>query len=171
MTAHAMEGDRQKCLAAGMDAYVSKPIQTPMLVAALAEVTQGSAGLNATTPPVPDSSRSAGPLFDRKAVLDNLGDDLDLLRTLAQIYIDDLPNGLRVLLDAANGKDSEALLTAAHTLKGAAANFGAELVVAELMAIEQVARATAVGVDFPATLGAQIAAAEELLRQLGEELV
>jgi HPt (histidine-containing phosphotransfer) domain-containing protein len=115
-------------------------------------------------------SRPAGPLFDRKAVLDNLGDDLDLLRTLAQIYIDDLANGLLVLHDAASAKDPAALLAAAHTLKGAAANFGAELVVAELVAIEQVARSTEVGADFPPTLVAQIAAAAELLQQLAEEL-
>ncbi len=171
MTAHAMEGDRQKCLAAGMDAYVSKPIQTPMLVAALAEVTQGvGVSEESNTPLSPNMHRPAGPLFDRKTVLDNLGDDLDLLRTLAQIYIDDLPNGLQTLHAAANSKDAAALLAAAHTLKGAAANFGAELVVAELVAIEQVARSSVVGADFPLALSEQIATAVDLLEQLGAEL-
>ena len=179
MTAHAMEGDRQRCLAAGMDGYVSKPIQTPTLVAALADVTAAvtSAAAGEVTaaapvdtpadkPAVARSGVAETPLFDRTEVLANLGDDEDLLATLAGLYIKDLPQGIAALRAAAAAGDGAATQSAAHALKGAAGNFGAAPLVAALAAIE---RAGLAGVA-SAVLLAQVDAVTVLLNRLAAEL-
>jgi PAS domain S-box-containing protein len=166
MTAHAMEGDRQKCLAAGMDAYVAKPIQTPMLIAALADV-MPEAVTSAAGEPV---RAPVGTLMDRESVLANLGDDVDLLCQLAHLFIDDLPRGLARMQEALAAGNPVALYAAAHAMKGSAANFGAEPVVAALVAVERVASSTAADAAFPALLTAQVSEAAQLLQQLAAEL-
>jgi HPt (histidine-containing phosphotransfer) domain-containing protein len=113
-----------------------------MLITALDEVIAGDQGPAVGDPMLapPTAVAALGPLFNRSAMLENLGDDIELLATLSQLFIDDLPRGFAALDQAVSVADAAEILVAAHTLKGAAANFGAAPVVECLVQLENAAR-------------------------------
>jgi PAS domain S-box-containing protein len=119
MTAHAMKGDRDRCLEAGMDDYVSKPIQAEQLFRAIE-------GL-APSLREPERAATAGddrqPILDRADLLNRFGGDEELLRELIAIAIASFPEQLAQVRAAIARGDSEALARAAHAIKGAAGNF------------------------------------------------
>ncbi len=131
MTAHAMQGDREKCLNAGMDDYISKPV-TPKT---LAECLSKWLGKDKEIPfPVLHEGsfpeRTAGfpdkvpPIFNKAELVSRLMDDEDLVRTVAESFLKDLPVQMRVLretLKEGNAREAERL---GHSIKGAAANVG-----------------------------------------------
>ena len=135
MTAHALEGDRERCLAAGMDAYVAKPIQLPMLVAALDAVVEGAEARGASAGDDP----AAAPLLERAAMLRNLDGDEELLAQLLALLREELPAQRAQLAAAAAAGDAPRLRTVAHAIKGSVMNFGAVPLVRALQAIESVA--------------------------------
>jgi two-component system sensor histidine kinase/response regulator len=114
MTAHAMTGDRERCLAAGMDGYLSKPIDRRTLFAV---VEKNSAG---TT----DEAIAAPPL-DRAGMLERLGGDEALAGDVIGLFIQDCPNQLAAIRAAVGRQSGEDIRKAAHALKGAAANLSA----------------------------------------------
>ena len=79
-------------------------------------------------------------LFDREAALARVGDDEELLTELVKIFLDDYPNSMNDIEDAVARQDSPLLERAAHTLKGAVANFGADAVVKEAFELERQGR-------------------------------
>lgn len=126
MTAHAMQGDRESCLAAGMNGYVSKPINTTLLIEEILRVTQ----LEAL--PVPSPVRIATkmptdqtPLLDETDALERVGDDWPLLLELLEIFIQDLTAQSRQISVALTQGDSHLAILAMHTLKGSASNISA----------------------------------------------
>jgi CheY-like chemotaxis protein len=136
MTANTMEGDREKCLAAGMDDYVSKPVKERELLEALARV---RAGLGVGKAAVPSRRESIDPAA--LAALRELGGEngQELLETLSEQF---LTAGVKLVseMEAAVGAgDCAAAQRAAHTLKGSAANFGAADLVAACGLVEQAA--------------------------------
>jgi CheY-like chemotaxis protein/HPt (histidine-containing phosphotransfer) domain-containing protein len=131
MTAHVMKGDREKCLAAGMDDYLSKPVQPAELAAALERWLAkrgGSAGDDAerTAPAVMDSPETAAPMFDRAAFLERLMGDEDLVREITEMFLADLPVQLEGLAAAVGSGDCLLAGQLAHGIKGASANVGGE---------------------------------------------
>jgi HPt (histidine-containing phosphotransfer) domain-containing protein len=113
-----MESDRKRCLAAGMDGYLSKPIDTEAL---FAEVEQHHYS------PAPAGPLGAAPVtFDRRALVARTAGDHDLMMEVITAFLEDGPSLLAKVQDAADRRDAEALRLAAHTLKGAASSLGAD---------------------------------------------
>jgi PAS domain S-box-containing protein len=119
-TAHAMKGDRDRCLAAGMNGYVSKPFTAAELTGALAEVS-GAALPAAGSQPRPSPAPA---VFDRSALLRNTDGDAGLADRIAGCFVEDAAERLAGLETAAATGDAETLLRLVHTLKGAAALVG-----------------------------------------------
>ncbi len=130
MTANAMEEDRQACLAAGMDDYVSKPIQVSEFVNALNRtfaIGQSEAiPANQATPAGSGLPKEHGLV---KGAIDRLlrivGGDQDFLEELVTIYVTDAPVFVAKMDEAIENADVMALLIQAHTLKSNSADFGA----------------------------------------------
>ena len=123
MTANAMKGDRERCLEAGMDAYLSKPLRARQLFEAVEEF-NGSQADGQASLPSPDR-QILGPAFDEAAALEGLGGDAEILTTIAKIFVEESPKRLDDIREAVRAGDSESLEQAAHTLKGSVAIFGA----------------------------------------------
>ena len=120
MTAHAMKGDRESCLEAGMDGYVAKPIEAAGLFAAVEDLVSRPAGVRGSDR---EEKPAAGGL-DREALVARFGGDPNLLRRLADVFRNDCPRMLAEVRKALQAGNAEAVARAAHAFKGAAANFG-----------------------------------------------
>jgi len=132
MTAHAMKGDRERCLAAGMDGYVSKPIRAPELAKAISQVTNPRKTEKAAT----SMTKKADSGIDLAALLEGVDGNRRLLRELARLFLADYPRHLAQIKDALRVGDAEALAKTAHTLKGAVGNFGAQKAAAAAQVME-----------------------------------
>ncbi len=126
-----MKGDRERCLAAGMDGYVSKPIQARQLLGVMREVLAASA----PALPVAPSQHKPSPL-DPAAILERLGGDAEMLREVAELFRQDAAQLLVDLEDALACGDAPRIKRSAHSLKGSAGLFAAEEVTATAQELE-----------------------------------
>jgi two-component system sensor histidine kinase/response regulator len=136
LTAHTMEGDRQRCLDAGMDGYLAKPIRSRELLQSIETL---MSGYPETAPSVPDPS-SHGVLFDRSAMLDSVGGNLELLRDVVGVFLKNCPDLVSRIRSAVAEGDCDGLRVAAHTLRGSASNFLTASAIQAVTRLEQLAR-------------------------------
>ncbi len=131
ITAHAMKGDRERCIQAGMDSYVSKPFTVEELIAAI-ETAMDSVRNTAVVGP--------SELFDKTKILARLDGDEELLAEAAALFLQNCPNYMASIRAAIADADPKSLEFAAHALKGSVGNFGAELAVQAAYQLETMGR-------------------------------
>ncbi len=136
MTAHAMKGDRERCLAAGMDDYVPKPLRVEQLMAVIDRLTSGRS--EAPAPAQAEAAVGAEPAFRMDVALERVGGDEDLLREIAGMFLEESQGLLEQVQQAIAEGDATLLRRAGHTLKGLARNFGAEEAAQAALAVEQI---------------------------------
>jgi two-component system, sensor histidine kinase and response regulator len=135
MTAHAMQGDRERCLAAGMDGYVTKPLRPTELFEVIASLTAPAA----STPAMPAAPEEYD-ILDRKTLWERVAGDADLLREIIEIFLVDCPERLKELREALTHQDCTALMQAAHRLKGTLGNISANNALVAARCVETAAR-------------------------------
>jgi two-component system, sensor histidine kinase and response regulator len=142
MTANAMQGDREKALEAGMDDYVSKPVQVKELDEVLERwLLQDEAKVepNSSAPEAGNGTAAPNGSIDH-SVLEGLRElqekgEPDVLKELVELFLEDVPPQLKALREAEKREDAMSVERIAHTLKGSSGNLGAvrmEAICAEL---------------------------------------
>jgi PAS domain S-box-containing protein len=141
MTAHAMKGDRERCLEAGMDAYVSKPIQQQALIDAIESLRPRARAIAESVPaPVVEARPPAEPIFDRAELMNRVEGDVELLQELLDLFRDSCPRQLVDLQEAIARRDSQTVERVAHSIKGSVGNFAARGAAAAALRLETMGR-------------------------------
>jgi len=157
MTASAMRGDQEKCLKAGMDAYVSKPVDPRELAGALKKwvpAAKGNPGSQTGKGGAPQADRgpTAAPfdarVFDRDLTVSRLMGDEALAREVIVLFLSDIPKRVKELKIFLEVGDAAGAERHAHSIKGASSNVGGEALRAAAFAVERAAKTG----DFAAAL-------------------
>jgi CheY-like chemotaxis protein len=158
VTAHAMKGDRERCLEGGMDGYVTKPIRPDTLFSELARL--DPAAVQHETGPATSTATDSGATgaLDRVALLDRVEGDMELLSDIIELFKEDSVRQMTAIREAIDKKQADTLRRAAHTLKGTCGNLGAVEAAATALELEKLA------------VGGDLSHAQESLRSLEEQI-
>jgi signal transduction histidine kinase/CheY-like chemotaxis protein/HPt (histidine-containing phosphotransfer) domain-containing protein len=141
VTAHAMVGDRERCLAGGVDDYITKPLQKPELFALLERISANRNAAATAVPPVTSnghrepaappvstrvSSLEALPIFSREKLLDQLDGDDALMQRLIALFHENTPRLLDDIRSSVARRSSNDLARSAHALLSSLGAFGAK---------------------------------------------
>ncbi len=172
MTAHAMASDREQCLEAGMNDYVSKPIEVRALVAALEKWLKPNEPdcLVSTVEPAKTSAPSAGdaaiPVFNRAALMDRMMNDEELTRTVIEGFLGDMPGQINQFRRHVEAGEVQEAGRQAHKIKGASGTVGGEVVRALASELEQAGKAGDLAV-----ISSRMGALEDEFAQLEQALM
>jgi PAS domain S-box-containing protein len=160
MTANAMQGDREKCLEAGMDGYVSKPIQVEELFGEIERLVPSN-----TDSPAGAPHQAGGSLLDKNKILAHLEGDAELLAELAGLFMQEYPRLMANIHEGIAHRDGLALERAAHQMKGSVGNFRNKAATHAAQRLESMGRES----DFEGAAG-EVQVLEEQIKLLMPEL-
>ncbi len=154
MTANAMQGDREACIDAGMDDFISKPVSPEKLQQALSKWLPVSCyGSTAKTEEKHSQETLAESVvngqgqglidnmsFDFNTFRERLSGDEDLMRTVAEAFLPDVQEQVELLKQAVSVRDSRQIIQLAHKMKGSSANVGGLALSAQAQIMEQAGR-------------------------------
>ena len=142
MTARAMQGDREKCLEAGMNDYIPKPVNSLQLVQVferwLGRRPASPANEMVPTPSLPDDPTV--PIFDRAALDDRLMGNVDMIAHILDVFLESTPRRIEALKGCFARGDLEGAGREAHSIKGAAAAIGGEALRKAAFEVEKACR-------------------------------
>jgi len=145
MTAHALKGDRVKCLDAGMDDYVAKPVKPKDLSDAINRQLSGQASTARELQPEPADEPVQEPansaVFDMEILMQRVFGDREFLKELIDIFLKDTPVHINALRTAYRAKELTELQRLAHTIKGSSGNFAAGNLQKAALSLEQTCKA------------------------------
>ncbi|NLS97724.1 MAG: response regulator [Planctomycetaceae bacterium] len=154
MTARAMKGDRERCLEAGMDDYISKPVRARQLDETMAAVL----GVRVKESPMEDAGTARQSTVDWEEALRSVDGDRGLLADVVDAYLTESPTLLNNVRQAVNSGVAKQVERTAHTLKGPSRSLGATRLFEHCWQLEQMGR------------GGNLAGAPELLARLEAEM-
>lgn len=166
LTAHAMKGDREKCLRAGMDEYVSKPVSSASLFAAIEKLAPEQIDA-----PIVEQSAPRSNKFPKTDFLEDFDQDWNLFAECVDIFVSEYPAMLKELEDKLSAGDADGMSRAAHALKGMLGNFRAESPVRKALLLEEMGRRNDLSESEPLyrSLSKDISELEKRLRELTRE--
>ncbi len=144
MTAHALKGDKDKCIGAGMNDYVSKPVDPGELANAISRQTSGSPisfGSDTVTRLKKEKGTVNLDIFNVDTLLERVFDDKDLLNELIDLFFKDAPKLMSSIKTSYKAGDLKQVQNTAHTIKGMAGNFSAESLQKTAFQLEQTCKA------------------------------
>jgi CheY-like chemotaxis protein len=138
LTAHALQSDRAMCQQAGMDDYVTKPIQVDQLFVAIERVV-GSSCVSVNKKPAMQATDET-PILAENELLERVGHDISILKLLVSLFLEDAPKRVDEIRAAIDQQNIEKLNAAAHSLKGLAGNIGGMKTFKVAASLEKAAR-------------------------------
>ncbi|MFH0725336.1 MAG: response regulator [Pseudomonadota bacterium] len=155
LTAHAMKGDRETCLQAGMDAYVAKPLKSDELFSIIGELIEAR---NIPVESIVPSQVETESIFNSSETLERVGEDMAFLREMVGLFSEDYPKTIAEIRNAITDRDAGKLNRAAHSLKSLVGNFSARSAYETALKLELMGK------------NDDLAGAMDVLHLLGEEV-
>jgi CheY-like chemotaxis protein len=136
LTAHATKEDQDRCIEAGMDAYIAKPVSAGDLF----EIIESAARGRSMKEPSQPCEEEGGEIIDEAVLMARVDKDTKLLKKMIDLFCDDCPRMLAQIKEHVAAGDSRALSTVVHTFAGSAGNFAATRTVRAARTLEKLAR-------------------------------
>ena len=137
MTAHAMKRDLDRCLASGMNGYLTKPVKKQDLAAILEKYVGNETGAEAApSDPAAEAPGASDDIFDETGIRERLDDSDDLIQVVMQSFVDSFPERIEALTLAYEKQDGEKIRQLGHNIKGSSGTAGAMAIMKTAIMVE-----------------------------------